>query len=96
MNYSLRNGAILAEVNLGEIGSNNPEEKLSYLMSQNYHNKDLVLSLKNSKIYLSLTLYDHYLDDKSAQKALLKMMSLSKNYYEVLFESFISKDSNFI
>jgi hypothetical protein len=88
LSYYLRNGSILAEVNLGQLSKDTHEVALVYLLNQNYHNKDLVLSLKNGNIYLSLTLYDHYLDDKSAEKALIKMINLSKNYNEVLENSF--------
>lgn len=84
LSYYLRNGSILAEVNLGQLSKDTHQADLVYLLNQNYHNKDLVLSLKNGQIYLSLTLYDHYLDDKSAEKALIKMIKLSNNYYDII------------
>ncbi len=88
LSYYLRNGSILAEVNLGKLSKDTREAELVYLLNQNYHNKDLVLSLKNGNIYLSLTLYDHYLDDKSAEKALIKMLKLSNNYYDIIEKEF--------
>jgi hypothetical protein len=84
LSYHQRFGAILAETNLGFLSQKSKNEVLIYLLNQNYHNKELTLSIRNEYIYLCLTLYDHYLDDFSAQKALSKMLILSKQYKSVL------------
>ncbi|HMP32563.1 MAG TPA: type III secretion system chaperone, partial [Saprospiraceae bacterium] len=69
LSYHQRFGAIIAEINLGTPQETHKDNILLYLLNQNYHNKELTLSLKQDCIFLCLTLYDNYLDDYSSQKA---------------------------
>ena len=85
LNYHQRTGSFLAQIKIGALNSLNKNEVLNYLMKQNFHNKELALSIKNETVYLLLTLFDDYLDDHATKNSLLKMLKFGRNYQEVFF-----------
>ncbi len=84
LTYHQRTGCLLAQIKIGVINSFNKNEVLNYLLKQNFHNKEMVLSVKNEIVYLLLTLFDDYLDDLATKNSLIKMLKFGRNYQEVL------------
>lgn len=84
LNYHQRTGSFLAQIKIGYITPDNKDKILSYLMKQNFLNKEMALSIKDDTVYLLLTLFDDYLDDHATKNALIKMLKFGKNYKEVI------------
>jgi serine protease Do len=84
--YHEKSGYLIAESILCYLNTTNLIEVYTYLLKQNYYNKEMSFSLKENNIILSTVIYDQYLKVDTGKKIFQRLLNNSDKYDSILEE----------
>lgn len=89
--YHEKSGYLIAEAILCYLNKDNMEDIYTYLLKQNYYNKEMSFSIKENSIILSTIIYDQHFRVETGKKIFQRLIDNSDKYDTILVEQFGAK-----
>ncbi len=89
--YHEKTGLISADALLCQLPDTQIKDIYEYLLLENYTNSGMSLSVNEQDIYLSLLIYDRYLDEETGQVLFQQLFEKADYYDNVLVEQYGAK-----
>ncbi len=89
--YHEKSGLISADALLCQLPDDQIKDIYAYLLRENYTNSGMSLSVNDQDIYLSLLIYDRYLDEETGQVLFQELFEKADYYDNVLVEQYGAK-----
>ncbi|MFZ4633566.1 MAG: trypsin-like peptidase domain-containing protein [Saprospiraceae bacterium] len=86
--YHEKTGLITADALLCQLPKEQIKPLYEFLLRENYTNQTLTFSVQGQDIYLSLLIYDRYLNEETGQNLLKKLFENADHYDNILVEQF--------
>jgi serine protease Do len=89
--YHEKSGYLIAEAVLCYLNMDNMVDIYTYLLKQNYYNKEMSFSIKDNSIILSTIIYDQHFRIETGKKIFQRLIDNSDKYDNILVEQFGAK-----
>lgn len=88
ISYHEKSGLIVADAYLALLPKKNIKPLYTYILKENYNNKNLTLSVRGTDIILSLLIFDRYFNIETAKPVFEALFQKADHYDNILVEEF--------